>query len=171
MASWGGLGGGGIGDVLGIFQPGIRYLIEEQERQRYDRVEVGDADPPWAVDLDSGVVTVPAAAGGTPGRSALDRPDGAHHRLRHLAGPVWVATSATWTTQAVVVLAEDGTCLVVDPALTPSEVGALGAELTERGWRPVAGFSTHPHWDHVLWHRALGDVPRFATPKSEAKRS
>jgi hypothetical protein len=28
----------------------------------------------------------------------------------------------------------------------------------------VAGFSTHPHWDHLLWHPRLGDVPRYATP-------
>jgi glyoxylase-like metal-dependent hydrolase (beta-lactamase superfamily II) len=28
----------------------------------------------------------------------------------------------------------------------------------------VAGFSTHPHWDHLLWHSRFGDVPRHATP-------
>jgi len=28
----------------------------------------------------------------------------------------------------------------------------------------VAGFSTHPHWDHLLWHPRFGDVPRYATP-------
>nr|AHE14785.1 metallo beta lactamase family protein [uncultured bacterium] len=28
----------------------------------------------------------------------------------------------------------------------------------------VAGFSTHPHWDHLLWHSRFGDVPRYATP-------
>jgi len=27
----------------------------------------------------------------------------------------------------------------------------------------VAGFSTHPHWDHLLWHSRFGDVPRYAT--------
>ena len=27
----------------------------------------------------------------------------------------------------------------------------------------VAGFSTHPHWDHLLWHARFGDVPRYAT--------
>ena len=27
----------------------------------------------------------------------------------------------------------------------------------------VAGFSTHPHWDHLLWHPRFGDVPRYAT--------
>jgi hypothetical protein len=28
----------------------------------------------------------------------------------------------------------------------------------------VAGFSAHPHWDHLLWHPRFGDVPRYATP-------
>ncbi|MGV9347492.1 MBL fold metallo-hydrolase [Streptomyces spiralis] len=28
----------------------------------------------------------------------------------------------------------------------------------------VAGFCTHPHWDHLLWHSRLGDVPRYASP-------
>ena len=27
----------------------------------------------------------------------------------------------------------------------------------------LAGFSTHPHWDHLLWHDRFGDVPRYAT--------
>ncbi|MEU4197310.1 MBL fold metallo-hydrolase [Kribbella sp. NPDC026611] len=27
----------------------------------------------------------------------------------------------------------------------------------------IAGFSTHPHWDHLLWHSRFGDVPRYAT--------
>lgn len=27
----------------------------------------------------------------------------------------------------------------------------------------VAGFSTHPHWDHVLWSADLGTAPRYAT--------
>jgi glyoxylase-like metal-dependent hydrolase (beta-lactamase superfamily II) len=28
----------------------------------------------------------------------------------------------------------------------------------------VAGFSTHLHWDHLLWHSRFGDVPRYAMP-------
>jgi glyoxylase-like metal-dependent hydrolase (beta-lactamase superfamily II) len=27
----------------------------------------------------------------------------------------------------------------------------------------VAGFSTHPHWDHLLWHASLGEAPRYGT--------
>jgi glyoxylase-like metal-dependent hydrolase (beta-lactamase superfamily II) len=29
----------------------------------------------------------------------------------------------------------------------------------------VAGFSTHPDWDHVLWHADLGDAPRYGTAR------
>jgi hydroxyacylglutathione hydrolase len=29
---------------------------------------------------------------------------------------------------------------------------------------PVMAWATHPHWDHVLWSRELGDAPRYAAP-------
>jgi glyoxylase-like metal-dependent hydrolase (beta-lactamase superfamily II) len=29
----------------------------------------------------------------------------------------------------------------------------------------VAGFSTHPHWDHLLWHAGLGAAPRYGTAR------
>jgi glyoxylase-like metal-dependent hydrolase (beta-lactamase superfamily II) len=32
----------------------------------------------------------------------------------------------------------------------------------------VAGFSTHPHWDHLLWHATLGEAPRYATARCAA---
>jgi glyoxylase-like metal-dependent hydrolase (beta-lactamase superfamily II) len=32
----------------------------------------------------------------------------------------------------------------------------------------VAGFSTHPHTDHLLWHPRFGDVPRYATAAGAA---
>jgi glyoxylase-like metal-dependent hydrolase (beta-lactamase superfamily II) len=32
----------------------------------------------------------------------------------------------------------------------------------------VAGFSTHPHWDHVLWHARLGSAPRYSTARCAA---
>ena len=34
---------------------------------------------------------------------------------------------------------------------------------TRLGLPVVAGFSTHPHWDHLLWHPRFGDAPRYAT--------
>jgi glyoxylase-like metal-dependent hydrolase (beta-lactamase superfamily II) len=47
-------------------------------------------------------------------------------------------------------------------------LSALAAELAGRGLRPRAGFATHPHWDHVLWSRELGAVPRYAAPAALA---
>jgi glyoxylase-like metal-dependent hydrolase (beta-lactamase superfamily II) len=32
----------------------------------------------------------------------------------------------------------------------------------------VAGFSTHPHWDHLLWHARLGSAPRYGTARCAA---
>lgn len=88
--------------------------------------------------------------------------------LNQVASRVWVATSATWSTTSTVVVAEDGAALVVDPALTPVELTSLAREIVERGWRVVAAFSTHPHWDHVLWTSALPEVPRWATAPAAA---
>lgn len=82
-------------------------------------------------------------------------------RLRALAPGVRVATAQRWATTTTVVDA-GGACLVVDPALTRAELAGLARELA--GQRVVAGFSTHPHWDHLLWHPGLGDAPRWATP-------
>ena len=83
--------------------------------------------------------------------------------MEQVARHVWVVTSPTWLTTSTLVVGDDGACLLVDPALTPDEIGALAQEVTRRGWHVAAGFSTHPHWDHVLWSHALPDVPRWAT--------
>jgi glyoxylase-like metal-dependent hydrolase (beta-lactamase superfamily II) len=86
--------------------------------------------------------------------------------LAEVAPGVLVATSEMFTTNTTVVVAPGGGCLVIDPAVTVADLAALAAELAARGLRPLAGFSTHPHWDHVLWHASLGDVPRYATPRA-----
>jgi glyoxylase-like metal-dependent hydrolase (beta-lactamase superfamily II) len=39
----------------------------------------------------------------------------------------------------------------------------LANDLAELGQPVVAGFSTHPDWDHVLWHAELGEAPRYGT--------
>jgi glyoxylase-like metal-dependent hydrolase (beta-lactamase superfamily II) len=39
----------------------------------------------------------------------------------------------------------------------------LADDLDQLGIPVVAGFSTHPDWDHLLWHSRFGDVPRYAT--------
>jgi hydroxyacylglutathione hydrolase len=81
---------------------------------------------------------------------------------------VLVATGVLYTTTTTVVTGPGGSCLVIDPAVTAAEIAGLAAALAARGLRPVLGWSTHPHWDHVLWHASLGDVPRFATPAAAA---
>src|SRR6516225_6778976 len=67
-------------------------------------------------------------------------------------------------TTSTVVVGSSGGCLVIDPAVTVADLAALAGWLSSRGLRPAAGWSTHPHWDHVLWSRELGDAPRYAAP-------
>lgn len=87
-------------------------------------------------------------------------------RLRELAPGILVATARLYLTTTTVAAAAGGECLVIDPAVTVAEVAALAADLTAAGLRPQAGFATHPHWDHVLWSREFGDVPRYAAPRA-----
>lgn len=83
--------------------------------------------------------------------------------LTEVAPGVLVATAVQYTTTSTIITGPDGGCLVVDPAVTAAEVDGLAAALAARGLRPEAAWSTHPHWDHVLWAASLGDVPRYAT--------
>ncbi|MGH1562386.1 MBL fold metallo-hydrolase [Mumia sp. DW29H23] len=81
-----------------------------------------------------------------------------------VAPGVLVATHPFCTTTTTVVVGEGGReCLIVDPAVTGREIDDLAAELTARGLTVTGAFSTHPHWDHLLWRPALGDGPRWAT--------
>ena len=84
--------------------------------------------------------------------------------LTEVAPGVLVATSAYAMTTSTVVIGSSGGCLLIDPAVTVDDLAALGGQLAGRGLRPVAAWSTHPHWDHVLWSAALGDAPRYAAP-------
>ncbi|MEV4752397.1 MBL fold metallo-hydrolase [Streptosporangium sp. NPDC049248] len=56
---------------------------------------------------------------------------------------------------AVVVQGRAGV-LLIDPGVTGSEIDCLANDLRELGQPVVAGFSTHPDWDHLLWHRPTG---------------
>jgi hydroxyacylglutathione hydrolase len=85
-------------------------------------------------------------------------------RLAEVAPGVLVATSSFELTISTVVTGPDGGCLLIDPGVTVAELARLAADLRELGLRPVAGWSTHPHWDHVLWSPDLGGAPRYATP-------
>ena len=86
--------------------------------------------------------------------------------LTEIAPGVLVATSSYDVTTTTVVVGSLGGCLVIDPAVTVAELTGLAGELAAMGLRPAAGWSTHPHWDHVLWSRELGDAPRYAAPSA-----
>jgi hydroxyacylglutathione hydrolase len=89
-------------------------------------------------------------------------------RLAEIAPGILVSTAEYATTTSTVVTAQDGGCLVIDPAVTVADLDALASDLASASLRPAAGFATHPHWDHVLWSHALGDVPRYATAAAAA---
>ena len=88
--------------------------------------------------------------------------------LTEIAPGVLVATSSYDVTTTTVVVGSSGGCLVIDPAVTVAELTGLARELAAMGLRPAVGWSTHPHWDHVLWSRELGDAPRYAAPAAVA---
>jgi len=87
--------------------------------------------------------------------------------LHQVADGVWVRQSSWVWSNAVVVRGEGGLVLV-DPGIDGSELDRLADDVDRLvellGVPVVAGFSTHPHWDHLLWHSRFGDVPRYATP-------
>jgi glyoxylase-like metal-dependent hydrolase (beta-lactamase superfamily II) len=58
--------------------------------------------------------------------------------------------------------------LLIDAGITGDEMICLANDLREFGRAVVAGFSTHPDWDHVLWHAELGGVPRYGTARCAA---
>jgi len=58
--------------------------------------------------------------------------------------------------------------LLIDPGVLGDEMAALADDLSDSGQPVVAGFSTHPHWDHLLWHARLGAAPRYGTARCAA---
>lgn len=87
--------------------------------------------------------------------------------LHEMADGVLVHESEFLQSNAVVVQGSAGV-LLVDPGITRDELAALGEQLGALGQPVVAGFSTHPDWDHVLWHPSLGDPPRYGTARCAA---
>ncbi len=82
--------------------------------------------------------------------------------LTQVADGVWVRQSEWVWTNSIAVRGRDG-LILIDPGIHGSELSQLADELDRLGIPIVAGLSTHPHWDHVLWHSRFGDVPRYAT--------
>jgi glyoxylase-like metal-dependent hydrolase (beta-lactamase superfamily II) len=87
--------------------------------------------------------------------------------LRRVADSVLVHQSEFMQSNAVVVQGSSGV-LLIDPGVLDFELVALANDLRELGQPVVAGFSTHPHWDHLLWHAEFGEVPRYGTARCAA---
>ncbi|UVJ39961.1 MBL fold metallo-hydrolase [Arthrobacter sp. CJ23] len=87
--------------------------------------------------------------------------------LKQVAEGVLVHESEFIQSNSIVVQGRDGV-LLIDPGITGDEMAALASELRELGQPVVAGFSTHPDWDHVLWHANFGDAPRYGTARCAA---
>jgi hypothetical protein len=77
--------------------------------------------------------------------------------LRQIADGVLIHESEFVQSNAVVVDGRAGVMLI-DPGVHGSEMACLANDLRELGEPLVAGFSTHPHWDHLLWHTRNVDV-------------
>jgi glyoxylase-like metal-dependent hydrolase (beta-lactamase superfamily II) len=87
--------------------------------------------------------------------------------LRQVAKDVLIHESEFCQSNAVVVQGRAGV-LLIDPGVLGSELAALADDLRELGQPVAAGFSTHPHWDHLLWHARLGAAPRYGTARCAA---
>jgi glyoxylase-like metal-dependent hydrolase (beta-lactamase superfamily II) len=87
--------------------------------------------------------------------------------LRQVAEGVLVHESEFIQSNAVVVQGRAGV-LLIDPGITGDEMAAIANDLSDLGQPVVAGFSTHPHWDHLLWHARLGAAPRYGTARCAA---
>jgi glyoxylase-like metal-dependent hydrolase (beta-lactamase superfamily II) len=82
--------------------------------------------------------------------------------LRQVAEGVLIHESEFCQSNAVVVQGRAGV-LLIDAGVRGDEMADLANDLRELGQPVVTGFSTHPHWDHLLWHARLGAAPRYGT--------
>ena len=87
--------------------------------------------------------------------------------LKQVAEGVLIHQSEFCQSNAVVVHGRAGV-LLIDPGVQGHEMACLANDLSASGQTVVAGFSTHPHWDHLLWHARLGAAPRYGTARCAA---
>ena len=84
--------------------------------------------------------------------------------LRQVAEGVLIHESEFCQSNAVVVQGQGGV-LLIDAGVHGDELACLANDLSDSGQTVVVGFSTHPHWDHLLWHPGLGEAPRYGTAR------
>jgi glyoxylase-like metal-dependent hydrolase (beta-lactamase superfamily II) len=87
--------------------------------------------------------------------------------LRQVAEGVLIHESEFCQSNDVVVHGRAGV-LLIDPGVLGDEMVCLADDLSDSGQTVVAGFSTHPHWDHLLWYARLGAAPRYGTARCAA---
>ncbi|MFF5229655.1 MBL fold metallo-hydrolase [Dactylosporangium sp. NPDC000521] len=87
--------------------------------------------------------------------------------LKQIADGVLVHQSEFLQSNAIVVQGRAGV-LLIDPGVQDHELACLADDLSTSDQTVVAGFSTHPHWDHVLWHARFGAPPRYGTARCAA---
>ena len=87
--------------------------------------------------------------------------------MKQVAEDVLIHESEFLQSNAVVVQGQAGV-LLIDAGITGDEMADLANDLHELGQPVVAGFSTHPHWDHLLWHAKFGEAPRYGTARCAA---
>jgi glyoxylase-like metal-dependent hydrolase (beta-lactamase superfamily II) len=87
--------------------------------------------------------------------------------LKQVADGVLIHESEFCQSNTVVVQGRAGV-LLIDAGVQGHEMACLANDLRELGQPVVAGFSTHPHWDHLLWHARLGAAPRYSTARGAA---
>ncbi|MEU9139368.1 MBL fold metallo-hydrolase [Streptomyces sp. NPDC048404] len=87
--------------------------------------------------------------------------------LRQVADGVLIHESEFVRSNAVVVQGHSGV-LLIDAGVLGHEMVCLADDLSDSDQTVVAGFSTHPHWDHLLWHATLGPAPRYGTARCAA---
>jgi glyoxylase-like metal-dependent hydrolase (beta-lactamase superfamily II) len=87
--------------------------------------------------------------------------------LKQIAEGVLTHESEFISSNAVVVQGNAGV-LLIDVGITDDDMVAIADDLRQLGQPVVAGFSTHPHWDHLLWNAELGEAPRYGTARCAA---
>ncbi len=86
--------------------------------------------------------------------------------LTQVAEGVLVHESEFCRSNTVVVDGAAGV-LLIDPGILEGEMRCLADDLRGTDRTVVVGFSSHPHWDHLLWHPGLGAAPRHGTARCE----
>lgn len=84
--------------------------------------------------------------------------------MQLLTRQISIQQSRFWQTNTGLISGPEGT-LLIDPGVYADEMETIAVAAGS----VVAGFCTHAHWDHVLWHQRFGiDTPRYASAETVA---